>query len=116
MTTIESLEERVKVRISEVEPDVLADLTQAAVDKITLRIGEDEVPAQLASTTVELICAMHNRLNFEGLKREDVDNTFRVELTDSLMEPYEDEIYYYIRNREKYDEEVRRKRGKVYFI
>lgn len=116
MITNESLEERAKIRIPEVEQEILEDLTQSAVDKITLRIGEDEVPVQLASATVDLICAMYNRLSFEGLKREDVDNTFRVELADSLMEPYEDEIYYYIRNREQNDEEIRRKRGKVYFI
>lgn len=116
MTTIESLEERVKVRLPEVDQDVLTELTKSAVDKITLRIGEDEVPVQLASATVDLICAMYNRLDFEGLKSEDVDNTFRVELADSLMEPYEDEIYYYIRNREQNDDEIKRKRGKVYFI
>ena len=116
MTIIASLEERAKVRIPEVDSETLSELTQSAVDKITLRIGEDEVPVQLASVTVDLICAMYNRLSFEGLKREDVDNTFRVELTDSLMEPYEDEIYYYIRNREKEDDEIRRKKGTVYFI
>lgn len=116
MATVESLAARAQLRIPEIEPETLAELTQSAVDKITLRISEDEVPVQLASTTVDLICAMYNRLNFEGLKREDVDNTFRVELTDSLMEPYEDEIYYYIRSRERDDDEIRRKKGTVYFI
>lgn len=107
-----NIESRVMVRIPEIEPALLQEYSQSATDRIKLRLGVSEYPAELESIAVDLICAMYNRRRHEGLKDETVD-TFRMNFVDDLLKEYEPELQRYLAMKE---DEENANRGKVRFL
>jgi hypothetical protein len=107
-----SIEERVKVRLPEIEDGLLTEFTTTATDRIKIRLGVTEYPEELESIAVEVICAMYNRRYHEGLKSENVD-TFRMDFVDDILKQYEKEFQTYLDAKEK---EENKNRGVVRFL
>lgn len=95
-----TIQERVLIRKPDITSNLLTELETTATDRIKLRIGESTLPAELESIAVEVICAMHNRSYYEGIKQENVD-TFSTTFVDDILKEYELEFDRYIENREK---------------
>lgn len=92
--------ERVKIRLPELAKEkngaLLQELVQSAQDRINLRIGEETLPSVFHSIAVEVVARTYNRLRYEGLESEDVDNTFRVKLIKDVLADYEEDFISYI--------------------
>lgn len=92
--------ERVKIRLPELAKEkngaLLQELVLTAQDRIKMRIGEETLPSPFQSIAVEVVVRVYNRLRYEGLESEDVDNTFRVRLTKDILKDYESDFKNYI--------------------
>lgn len=88
-----TLQERLKVRISNIDDALLSELIQTATDRIALRCGLLNYDERLDSIAVEVVSAMYNRhlQNSHGEKSESVD-TFSVTYVDDLLAEYEQEL------------------------
>lgn len=97
--------ERVKIRLPELGKEkngaLLQELVLTAQDRINLRIGEETLPSAFQSIAVEVVVRVYNRLRYEGLESEDVDNTFRVRLIKDILADYEADFVNYanVKNR-----------------
>jgi len=97
--------ERVKIRLPELAKEkngaLLQELVQSAQDRINLRIGEETLPSVFQSIAVEVVIRAYNRLRYEGLESENVDNTFRVTLIKDILSNYEQDFvnYVHVKNR-----------------
>lgn len=93
--------DRVKIRKPDSDPDVLQELITTVTDRIKLRVGTtDDIPEQLNSIAVEVVCAMVNQQRYEGIKSEGID-TFSVSFVDDLLKTYEADIAAYLNSEEK---------------
>lgn len=88
-----TLQERLKVRISNIDDALLSELIQTAQDRIKFRCGLLNYDERLDSIAVEVVSAMYNRhlQNSHGEKSESVD-TFSVTYVDDLLAEYEQEL------------------------
>lgn len=99
--------ERVLVRKPELEDNpVLLELVKTATDRINIRVGEMELPAELETVAVEVVCALHNRMYYEGIKSENAD-TFSVSFVDNVLSEYETDLQRYREKKAKDDVEYR---------
>lgn len=99
--------ERVIVRKTELEDNpVLDELVKTATDRINIRVGESVLPAELETVAVEVVCALHNRMYYEGIKSENAD-TFSVSFVDDVLREYETDLQRYRENKSKNDIEYR---------
>lgn len=101
-----AIQDRVKIRIPDIEPDLLEELTRTATDRINLRLGVTLLPPELESVAVEVVCALYNRKYHEGIKSEEVD-TFSVSFVDNVLAEYELDFQRYLELKEKQDNENR---------
>ena len=97
-----TISQRVLVRLPDINIALLEEYLTSATDRIKLRLGVAELPTELNSIAVEVICAMYNRKNHEGIKDETVD-TFRVSFIDDILKGYEQDIARYLEMKEKQD-------------
>lgn len=95
-----AIEARVKIRIPDINVDLLNEFVQTATDRIKLRLGLAEFPVELESIAVEVVCAMHNRKYHQGIKSENAD-TFSVSFVDDLLKEYESDFQRYLEIKEK---------------
>lgn len=101
-----AINERVKVRIPEIDLDLLDELIKTATDRINLRLGLTILPPELESVAVEVVCAMHNRKYHEGIKSEGAD-TFSISFVDDILKEYEKDFKLYLELKNKQDNENR---------
>lgn len=91
--------ERVKIRLPELAKSkneaLLQELVLTAQDRINSRIGEKILPSSFQSIAVEVVVRVFNRLRYEGLESEDIDNTFRVRLMKDILKDYESDFKIY---------------------
>lgn len=95
-----TIQNRVKVRIPEIEDGLLNELYTTATDRIMLRLGITLFPVELESIAVEVICAMYNRRYHNGIKQENVD-TFSVSFVDNVLAEYEKDLTNYLSMKNK---------------
>ena len=107
-----AIAERVKVRIPEIQADLLNEFVQTASDRIKLRLGVTEFPEELESIAVEVVCAMYNRKYHAGIKNEQAD-TFSVSFVDDILQEYEPDFQRFLEMKEK---EKNRYRGVIRFL
>ena len=86
---------RVRIRKPDIEDALLQELVRTAQDRICHRISEMVLPAAFESIAVEIVCAMHNVQDFEGISQESVD-TFSTNFVDDLLSAYEDDFEIYL--------------------
>lgn len=95
-----AIDTRVKIRIPDINVDLLNEFVQAATDRIKLRLGLAEFPVELESIAVEVVCAMHNRKYHQGIKSENAD-TFSVSFVDDILSEYQSDFDRYLEIKEK---------------
>ncbi|KAA0565338.1 phage head-tail connector protein [Bacillus sp. CH30_1T] len=91
---------RVLIRKPEINPDLLQELETTATDRIKIRLGVSELPSEMESIAVEVICAMYNKSHYEGIKNENAD-TFSVSFVDDILKEYESDFQLYKENKSK---------------
>jgi len=101
------VKDRVIIRKPELEESpVLLELVKTASDRINIRVGETELPVELETVAVEVVCALHNRMYYEGIKSENAD-TFSVSFVDDVLREYETDLQRYREKKAKDDIEYR---------
>lgn len=107
--------DRVKVRIPDIDDNIANELITTASDRIKLRVGvKEELPKELESICVEVVTAMYNRhqMNHEGVDTERVD-VFSVKFVNDLLKQYHNEFEEY---KEMLADEEDEHRGKLRFL
>jgi hypothetical protein len=103
---------RVLVRKPEINLDLLTELETTATDRINLRLGVSELPLEIESIAVEVICAMYNKSHHEGIKSENAD-TFSVSFVDDILKEYESD---FVRYKEMKSKQENANRGVLRFL
>ena len=95
---------RILIRKPEIKGDLAAELIKTAEDRIKIRIESMEIPTELQSVVVEVVCAMYNKSQAgnEGMKSENVD-TFSVTFLDDILAEYQADFDGYLRMKNKQD-------------
>jgi hypothetical protein len=100
------INKRVKIRIPDINDDLLNEFVQTATDRIKLRLGLADFPTELESIAVEVVCAMHNRKYHVGIKSENAD-TFSVSFVDDILSEYQSDFDRYLAIKEKQENQNR---------
>lgn len=103
--------DRVKLRlkIEDNSQDVLLEeLINSTIDDICIYIGEDECPAKLHSTCVDITVTTYRLLGLEGLKSEQVDVINRTYI-ESGLNIHRQKLDKYIHQKEKKEIQESRK-------
>lgn len=109
---IAAVEKRVAVLRPDVLPAVRKELTEIAIDRICPRLQEETLRGEFYSVTVEIVCALINRIDAEGQTGESVEGFSRNFPLD-LFEAYEADFALYLYEKDKQNDG---KAGKVVFL
>lgn len=99
---------RVKIRLpGEKLDDVLInEYVTTATDRIKLRLGTSELPAEFESIVVDVAVKMHRRNYYEGISSEGAD-TFSTSFVEDLLNEYTAEFERYKEQQKEKDRLVR---------
>lgn len=106
------IDQRVMIRIPEIDTVLLGELITTATDRINLRLGVTSLPPELNSVVVEVVCALYNRKYHQGIKDEKVDS-FTVTFVDDILKEYDRDFQLYLSMKEKQENQ---NRGVVRFL
>lgn len=97
--------ERVKVRLpDENNGELLQELVKSIMDRICLRIHENELPEVLASIATEAVVKVHRRQYFEGISDEWADS-LKVSFFEDVLGEYEEEFNAFKNMKKKQEDE-----------
>lgn len=91
--SIDVLLARLKIRLpdTQLSDDQLEEYLRTISDRLCLRLGVDELPAQFASICVDASVKMIRRIYYEGVSSESVAN-LSTSFVDDLLAEYAGEI------------------------
>ena len=101
MSANEDILARVKIRLSDetnVNPLLLSELVQTAIDRINLKVGDVIFNPIFNSIAVDVVIKMYRRLYYEGISSEDAD-TIRTTFVNDLLAEYGEELASYKKDR-----------------
>lgn len=111
-----SIEERIKIRVPDIDGELLKELVLTAKDRILLRleIKKTLFPTELESIVVEVVTSMYNKhvMKNEGVENESID-AFSIKFINDLLRQYDDELIAY---KNMLDDERDENKSKVRFI
>lgn len=94
--------ERVRIRLidseKEINPNLLYELVDTAIDRINLNVGDTEFNPIFNSIAVDVAVKMYRRLYHEGIESENADTISTKFISDILAE-YKDELVSYKKDR-----------------
>lgn len=92
---------RVRVRLADetsLKEELLEELTQTAIDRINLKVGDVVFNPLFNSIAVDVVVKMYRRMYFEGIETENAD-TISTKFVADILAEYGDELASYKRDR-----------------
>ncbi|HEK9073969.1 TPA: hypothetical protein TUW76_001091 [Streptococcus equi subsp. zooepidemicus] len=99
--TKQAIIERVRVRLADetsLKEGLLDELTQTAIDRINLKVGDTVFNPLFNSIAVDVVVKMYRRMYYEGINTENSD-TISIKFVTDILAEYGDELASYKKDR-----------------
>lgn len=98
---LEAIIDRVRVRLADetsLKEELLEELTQTAIDRINLKVGDVVFNPLFNSIAVDVVVKMYRRMYFEGIDTEKAD-TISTKFIENVLAEYGEELASYKKDR-----------------